>query len=308
MRELANWYRTWAQMNSVMTRAYFETERFKHVLVVVPSSADPGVSGCAPVPVDGANHVTITTPEEGTLKNHPVYLGVQHVVSKVISMTRAGSEEPVFAQSQVFQDVLKAILDSKEKFKRIPRPIPKRFIEIPSEEEIRRDFANELKDLLRSKLEDGMLELSAVDEQAAGESQFDVDKLVLYLWMERKLKVIFSEMRNRIHSEVGSFNPQSNENLSLIPVYRSVRTLDRAILEDLPGLMTDLEKAHGQILVRRGRETKIKDDYKADADGSTRRLLRKVLCELKAMVDARTAFSGRIGEESDYDGARIKKK
>ena len=303
LRELANWYRAWAQMNSVMTRAYFETERFKGVLVVVPSSADPGVSGCAPVAVDGANHVTIATPAEAALKSHPIYLGVQSVVSEVTSMTKAGREEPVFQHRRVFQEVLNTTRDSNQKFEAIRFPLDKQLEQIPRENNIRIEFITRLVDRLKQKCRTGELKLSAVEEGAARDSQYAIDRLVLYVWLEHKARLVVSEIRESTRSEVSAFKPESNESLSLIPLNRSVQSLYDAVLEDLHKIIDDLLEARRKILVRRGRETTIEEDYKADGNGKTRRLLSKVLCELEAMSKAREKFRESKGSEPDYEGA-----
>jgi hypothetical protein len=68
-------------------------------------------------------------------------------------------------------------------------------------------------------------------------------------------------------------------------------------------LIDNLLESRRKILVRRRRETTIKEDYKADGNGKTRRLLSKVICELEAMSKARDEFRKRKGSEPDYDGA-----
>jgi alpha-beta hydrolase superfamily lysophospholipase len=304
LRELANWYRTWAQTNSVVTRAYWETERFKGVHVVVPSSADPGVSGCDPVAVDGANHVTIATLEKVDLTRHPVYLGVKHVVSEVMSMAKGGREESLFQQRQVFQEVLKATRDSNQKFEGICFPLDKQLEKIPREDNIRIEFITKLVDLLEEKCRGGELKLSTVEEGAARDSTYAIDRLVLYVWLEHKARLVVSEVRESILSEIKYFNSESNESLSLIPLNRSVQSFHGAILEDMHKLIDGLGDARRKILVRRKREMemKIEEDYKADGNGATRRLLSKMLCELKAMSEARDEFRKRKGGEPDYDG------
>lgn len=300
LRELAIWYRAWAQQYDVMTKAYFETRHYRRVMVVEPSSADPGVSGCAPVPVDKADHVTIAKVTE---TSDPVYRGVDYVVSKTVSMAKAGTATSVFEEAEFFQEALNSTRGSNPKFEAIHIPLDKQLEKIPRENNVRIEFITGLIDRLRTKCRTGMLKLSAVEEGAARDSQYAIDRLVLYVWLEHKLWLVFSEICERIRSEVSAFKPESNESLSLIPLNRSVRSLDGAILEDLPKLREDLLEARRKILARREREAGIQEDYKTDGNGSTRRLLSKILHEFRAISSARDEFRNRKGSEPFYDGA-----
>jgi|SRR6185437_15124659 len=148
LRELAQWYRDWAQQYDVMTKAYFETNRYKKLaLVVDPSSADPGVPGCALEAVDDADHSTIAKPKMGD----PVYIGVDQIVSRAEDMAKAGKANPLFQEHATIQEALSDTLGCQPKFKRIPVPLPKSFDDIPAEDDVRIDFLKKFTHRLESE-------------------------------------------------------------------------------------------------------------------------------------------------------------
>ncbi|MGD9727326.1 MAG: esterase/lipase family protein [Nitrospiraceae bacterium] len=303
LRELAQWYRDWAQHYDVMTKAYFETSRYKKVaLVVDPSSADPGVPLCTLEAVDDADHSTIAKPKVGD----PVYTGVDRIVSDVEAMAKAGKANPIFQEHTTIQEALSATLSCQPKFKRIPVPLPKSFDDIPAEGDVRIDFLKQFTHRLESKCKKGMINLSVIEEQEAEESNFEIDRLVLRVWLEYKAKQYFSEMRDRIHYKISDYNPTSKENQSLNPLYHSVRILDKAVLEALPDLLDELYDAKAKIIKRReSQKGKMEKNLMADGDGKTRRLLSKIISELDAMKSAKVEFNARSGTEPEYDGGKI---
>src|SRR5262249_24409430 len=58
LRDLNLWYRNNARRLEIQTRVFFETQQTNGVIVVDPASADPGIEGVFPIPVD-ANHISI---------------------------------------------------------------------------------------------------------------------------------------------------------------------------------------------------------------------------------------------------------
>jgi hypothetical protein len=72
LRELNDWYRQNAARLGLATHAYYELEKVRNVVLVVsPSSADPGVEGCIALGLDG-DHFEICRPQ---LRASPAYAG-----------------------------------------------------------------------------------------------------------------------------------------------------------------------------------------------------------------------------------------
>ena len=61
LRDLNGWYRANAHRLSVSTHVFYETKKIRGILIVDENSADPGISGLVPIPLD-ANHITISKP------------------------------------------------------------------------------------------------------------------------------------------------------------------------------------------------------------------------------------------------------
>lgn len=62
LRELNAWYRNNSVAAGVRSLVFFETQTTKGVLVVDPTSADPGITDVTPIPVD-SDHLAICKPE-----------------------------------------------------------------------------------------------------------------------------------------------------------------------------------------------------------------------------------------------------
>ena len=68
LRDLNEWYRQSCDDLGIETQVYRETKATVGFgLVVNETSSDPGITGVTPVPVAGADHVTICKPERGAL-------------------------------------------------------------------------------------------------------------------------------------------------------------------------------------------------------------------------------------------------
>jgi hypothetical protein len=61
LRDLALWYRNNAEKLGIETVAMFETKPTKGIHIVDATSADPGITGLVPIPID-ADHITICKP------------------------------------------------------------------------------------------------------------------------------------------------------------------------------------------------------------------------------------------------------
>lgn len=76
--ELNASYKTAAQKRKIETVAYYETFKTKGMMVVAKESADPGVSGVNPIPVD-ADHASICKPSN---RQAPVYISALRKLRK----------------------------------------------------------------------------------------------------------------------------------------------------------------------------------------------------------------------------------
>lgn len=72
LRELGLWFSHNAERFAIKTAAYYETQSFCGVMVVDPTSADPKLPSCLPIPVD-ADHFEVAKP---TSFDSAVYQGV----------------------------------------------------------------------------------------------------------------------------------------------------------------------------------------------------------------------------------------
>ncbi|MDZ5650698.1 ABC-three component system protein [Nitrospirillum sp. BR 11828] len=77
--ELNQFYRTLASKQGIATIAYYEMFKTKGVHVVTKESADPGVGGVNPIPID-ADHATICKPVD---RNAPIYRSVLRHLKKL---------------------------------------------------------------------------------------------------------------------------------------------------------------------------------------------------------------------------------
>ncbi|NKF23615.1 ABC-three component system protein [Solimonas marina] len=83
LQDLNHFYRRYAEQRraTLATRAYYEKYSTKSVTVVSRESADPGVVGVEPVPVD-KDHISLCKPEG---ENDAIYLGIKRHVVKIVS-------------------------------------------------------------------------------------------------------------------------------------------------------------------------------------------------------------------------------
>ncbi|GAB4541984.1 MAG: hypothetical protein Tsb0014_34330 [Pleurocapsa sp.] len=76
LRELNTVYRNHSQLKQISIVVYCENEKTSGVIVVNQTSADPGIPGVIPIPLD-ENHITIAKPES---KQSRLYLRVKKII------------------------------------------------------------------------------------------------------------------------------------------------------------------------------------------------------------------------------------
>ncbi|RDE50730.1 MAG: TIR domain-containing protein [Candidatus Accumulibacter meliphilus] len=77
LRELSQWFSNNAQRLKIDARVFFETQDTAGVRVVDETSANPGISGVVPIPVD-ADHYSICKPRD---RNALVYKSIRQLIS-----------------------------------------------------------------------------------------------------------------------------------------------------------------------------------------------------------------------------------
>ena len=82
LRELNTWFRNSCEALGIRTQAYCEKLKTGAVLVVDESSADPGLRGVVPIPMDD-DHVTICKPAS---RESLVYVRVRRFVSECFGL------------------------------------------------------------------------------------------------------------------------------------------------------------------------------------------------------------------------------
>jgi hypothetical protein len=80
LRDLSDWYQQNATKRGIQTHAYYETQATGPIMVVNPTSANPGVLGCIAIPCD-CDHKTICKPASRT---SPVYAGVRSFIEELV--------------------------------------------------------------------------------------------------------------------------------------------------------------------------------------------------------------------------------
>jgi pimeloyl-ACP methyl ester carboxylesterase len=255
--DLNYWYRS---VPNIDTHAFYETKRTYFVQVVDPLSADPGVSACIPRRADKKDHISICKPPDGT---DWLFIAVADIIEGVRVRVRAGKDYPIF----------------RNRIREIVTPTKfacygeaGNFAEIPAED----DHRTQVETLLRLKLEEqfetgGSIEAS--QEQAARESIYDIDKFVLSLWLEKKVRVQLETLSSYIsQAEKVVRTASAAPPPTLILLYRAARTLDHVLLEfDYGKLGRRLKRAYKTVNSRHS-----KDPEAVDANGATRDLLEKL--------------------------------
>lgn len=89
--QLNDWYRSNADRLKIKTSVYCETRPTHGILVVNETSANPGITGVYPIPLD-ADHITICKPAN---KSEPVYLRVKRLLNE--TLTIKANHKPVLS-------------------------------------------------------------------------------------------------------------------------------------------------------------------------------------------------------------------
>ena len=86
LRELNTWFRNSALVSQLRIQVYCEKQDVAGLLVVNETSADPGLKGVVPIPID-ANHISICKPDS---RQKLVYSGVMRFIRDLAVALSAG--------------------------------------------------------------------------------------------------------------------------------------------------------------------------------------------------------------------------
>lgn len=84
LRELNVWYRNNFPGTGIKTKVFFETKKTSKLLIVDPTSSDPGIAGVVPIPVE-TDHIEICKP---TSRASDVYVGCKRFIEKALADDR----------------------------------------------------------------------------------------------------------------------------------------------------------------------------------------------------------------------------
>jgi pimeloyl-ACP methyl ester carboxylesterase len=121
LRDLHQWYRTTVGKISIEHLVYCESIALGGALIVSKSSADPGLVGVVPIPIDG-DHLSICKPAN---RNEQIYVGVLKFISGIVQAASAPLDEPAtdekttytsFGETNTLSTVIDA-LDDRFRFR-----------------------------------------------------------------------------------------------------------------------------------------------------------------------------------------------
>lgn len=107
LRDLNAWFRDHMQTSEIKLTVYFETTSTKGIQIVDASSADPGIAGVVPVPVDG-NHFEVAKPLLSDFR-------VKQTIEMIRSLRGEGVKEKQAGRLSLLQKMLVANDDELKK-------------------------------------------------------------------------------------------------------------------------------------------------------------------------------------------------
>jgi hypothetical protein len=234
--------------------------------VVVPrSSADPGVTDCLPARID-ANHIDMC--------KYPHAMQIERAVRDAIEAACRGQEFSVFGGR--LEDWLKKDAELLTAFNVLFKNLPgdRGAAESRWRRLLRADFMPHLK-----RLGDPALQL---DLDLANDSRIAEDVWVWTMWYEDAVLTILRRLRQRAAAELQrDFRPSADADPTLIPLYRSLRTIEHISVGDtaVPGTSNRTDAQELLELLRDAQakfESLRKTVASLDEGGETRQLLERL--------------------------------
>jgi hypothetical protein len=268
LRDAGEWYREYAAKHGVETRSYHEAQKTAGLIAVEPGSADPGVTGCASLPVDDADHADIARPDSTAA---PVFRCVTHLADQAAGFADAGGRVAVFERE--IAEVVKA-MKANGAFAEVREP-PRSLADVPEQGQFRLIFGIAYLRACRQLIEAGQLRVEDARAAQGQASSNDLDKMLLYAWHEHGLRKSVRKARELVEDEAARVRIQRQP--ALIPLYRAAAGLSRALGDELPPEFAhELRALAGQIEARAEAE-------RIDAAGATRAALRRLADKLDGL-------------------------
>lgn len=272
LRVLAEDYRSLAVRHGINTRAFYETQPFKRLpakhlaWIVDASNADPGVIGCRPTPVAGADHIAICKPA----RDSDLHVDVRDWLRDLAHANDRGRGR-AWLRDEIDAE-LQALVDSTPALAKVIRPMPRHWEDIPKD--VRAPFSHQLRDRMERVLDRGLatrLENDHILVRGLACSDWDFDQFVLALWLRRELTAPLQAISRFLRAQTESFDRYVGDGApSLIPTFRLVDAFREALVHEAASLerafteMRDaVESAHknlGQAVDGNGRTRKILSD------------------------------------------------
>jgi hypothetical protein len=269
VRRLAASYRRTAVESRIATLAFYETQPFKGLRpqgiawVVDASNADPGVPGCEPEPAPGCDHAAICKPAS---RDTPLYTRVRHWVAALATQQRRGTGVPVL------HDALPKLLERvrNDKTYAAINEIPKRLENIPAANQFRVNFSKKFRGEITTELRGELGKLLRDDRDlldALEKSEWDLDQLVLCLWLGDELKRHLERIATVLKTRAGYFEIEGGPPPTAILTYRLVDALRLGLTDGLRVLLPQLDVTYRNI------DERFNEYGDCDEKGRTRRLL-----------------------------------
>jgi len=270
LRELAEGYRSIAARQGLSTRAFYETQPFKGLApkrlmwIVDASNADPGVTGCRPQPVPGADHIGICKPSRDSVVHGVLRAWIQDCAKAA----DRGRGRPWLHDE--IDDVLQRIADFNPALAHMIRPTPRRWEDIPTD--VRTQFSHEFRDRVDELLNAGLAKRLENDPDLvsglAG-SLWDLDKQILMQGLTYNLAAGFQNVDRLLRQQASGFDRHVGAGApSLIPTFRLVDGFRDALVSGAANLKIAFQEMHDTIEKRHA----ILGDL-VDGNGRTRMIL-----------------------------------
>jgi hypothetical protein len=251
LRVLAENYREMATRRRISTRAYYETQPVKHIAqnllwIVDASNADPGVPGCLPVGVPKANHIDICKP-----KGTEVFIrdDIEQWVLERVASQEQGKEFAVLATdiAEICASVRRA---DPERYNEALASPPRNLEDIPARGQVRAEFSHKFRTEANKRLDLVLGERLRSEPHlrtALEDSEWDLDRLILFLWLSKELKEHLQKFNNLLKYQTGWLEEHGDNAPSLILIYRVTDALRVALEDQLPGIRTQLKATHDWV-------------------------------------------------------------
>lgn len=287
--------------------AFFERRRLWRLFLVVPrTSADPGLTNCRQEGID-AHHISMCKNGHAG----PLSREIEHQVDRA----RRGKDAAVFAGALDVDGEIRSRLAPL--LSGTPQVFIKKFADAVGD---RAGAEHALRGHLRRLVMTGTLEADQLSLGLARTSDFDVDVFAWQVCEEQRVMEVRRALRDKADLIVRGWPDswQLKDRPTLIPFYRTMRTLEHVYRGDMAGATgraTDCEELTDLLVRARGvlntwcNSVHGEIDGRAwalDGDAGTRRLLLRMQCTLEAMGATCQFFERETRERvSDIEGNAI---